>query len=557
MNDTNDTGGGLSVASNSGGTITFSGSTKQFNTGSSDAVNLSTNTGATIGLTGGGLAIDTTTGKGLTATGGGTVTVTGSTNTINSTNATALNVVSTAIGDNDLNFMSISSGNSDAGADPANGIVLNTTSNANGKLVVSGNASAGTGGTIQHATDSDVLLTSIPGGVSLSRMNITNAAEDGIHGSSVAGLNVDNSSVSSNGDGTFGASDGDRGVDITDLTGTNTFNTDTFSSNKTDGIVITNTTGSSNTTVTGGTYSGTVANDGVREVVNSSGSGTHTLDVEGGSYTNNNGDQVQMNNDSTGTAVANFTVNNITGTSPVTATGGTPPFAGGGITASTSSAGTLNADVTNNTITGSNASDINFTVHSGSNTINGTATGNTLRSNTADGIQIDSAGATGTPHLNTLITGNTITGSPQGTANGFNTAGIELFQSGSTNMQATVQNNFIRDPRTVALNGIRAQAGQTGSTDNGTLCLDIGSSTNAALKNDATGGGANSGQTDIRLIQRGNTTFQLPGYTGADNDTTAVANYVAARNTGSAGAAFNAAPGFTNTSPAGSGCTQP
>jgi hypothetical protein len=124
-------------------------------------------------------------------------------------------------------------------------------------------------------------------------------------------------------------------------------------------------------------------------------------------------------------------------------------------------------------------------------------------------------------------------------------------------MQATVQNNFIRDPRTVALNGIRAQAGQTGSTDNGTLCLDIGSSTNAALKNDATGGGANSGQTDIRLIQRGNTTFQLPGYTGADNDTTAVANYVAARNTGSAGAAFNAAPGFTNTSPAGSGCTQP
>jgi hypothetical protein len=446
----------------------------------------------------------------------------------------------------------------------ANGIRLNNTG-SNKALTVTGtggtctpaNPAGCTGGTIQNSTDSDIKLTSVPGGASLTRMNITTAAEDGIHGSTVTGLNVDNSSISSNGDGSFGPGDGDRGADLTDLTGTNTFTADTFSGNTTDGLVITNTTGSSSTTVTGGTYSGTTANDGVREVVSSTGSGTHTLDVEGGTYSNNNGDQVQMNNDSSGTAVANLTVNSITATSPVTATGGTPPFAGGGITASTSSNATLNANVTNNSITGANASPINFTVHSGSNTINGTATGNTIRSNSADGIQIDSAGATGTPHLNTLIANNTITGSPQGTANGFNTAGIELFQSGSTDMQATVRNNFIRDPRTVALNGIRAQAGQTGSTDTGTLCLDLGSSTNSALKNDATGGGVNSGQADIRLLQRGNTTFQLPGYTGADNDITAVANYVAARNIGSASATFNAAPGFTNTSPAGSGCTQP
>jgi hypothetical protein len=425
---------------------------------------------------------------------------------------------------------------------------------------VAGTGSAGTGGTIQNSTASGITLATVPGGVSLSRMNITGSADDGIHGSSVAGLSVDNSSVSSNGDGTFGASDGDRGFDLTDLTGTSSFTSDTVSTNRTDGLVINNTTGNSTTTVTGGTWSGTVANDAIREVVNGTAGGAHSLDVENATFSNNNGDQAQMAVDSTGgtPATGTFTVNNATITSPVTATGGTPPFAGGGITASTSNAGTLNATITSNSITGANAAAVNLTVHSGTNTLNGTVTGNTIRSTSSDGIQVDSAGSTGTPHMNTLISSNTITGSPQGTANGFSTAGIEFFQSGSTVMNGTLRSNFIRDPRTVALNGIRAQAGQTASADNGTLCLDLGDSSlsNPTLKNDATGGGVNSGQADIRLIQRGNTTFKVAGtpqYAGANNDIAAVAAYVAARNTGSVGAAFNASPGFTGAS----GCTQP
>ena len=47
------------------------------NGGTSTAVSLTNNTGATINFTGGGLDIDATSGGGFHATGGGTVNVTG------------------------------------------------------------------------------------------------------------------------------------------------------------------------------------------------------------------------------------------------------------------------------------------------------------------------------------------------------------------------------------------------------------------------------------------------------------------------------------------------
>ena len=542
---TDASGTAVSVANQNGGTKTFSGNVNAAGT----AVSLSTNTGATMNFSGGLTAAR------FAATGGGTVSVTdpngaGTTpdNVLDGRSSTALNVADTTIGDSDLNFTSISATN----ANP--GINLSNTSNSNGRLAVIGTSSGVSGGIVTGSSGNNITLANVPGGVSLSRMGITGAQDDGVHGSGVNGFSIDNSTVGSNGDGTYATGDGDRAFDFTDLTGTSAFTNDVVPSNRTDGLVIRNTTGNSSTTVTGGNWNGTIQNDAIREVVSAS-SGTHSLDVEDGTFSGNNGDQVQMNNDSSSsTAVANLTVNRITGSSTVVPTGTASPVAGGGITGATSGGGVLNATITNNAITGSNASAVNLTAHGGSDTINGKVTGNTIGSTSADGIQVDSAGATGTPHLNTLITNNTITGSPQGQPNGFNTAGIEFFQSGSTVMNGTLKGNVIRDPRTIALNGIRAQAGMTGSTDSGTLCLDMGDPSTASLKNDATGGGVNSGQADIRLIQRGNTTINLPGYAGGSSDTTAVGSFVAARNLGSAGASYNAAPGFTGT---GSGCNHP
>jgi VCBS repeat-containing protein len=213
------TGAGIRVQNKTGGTVTLSGTTKTLNTGANPAVTLSSNTGATINFTNGGLDIDTTSGAGFSATGGGTVTVTGSNNTINSTSATALNVVSTTIGASGLNFLSISAGNNTAAADPANGIVLNTTGSSGGLTVAGdgGVSNNGSGGTIQNTTAEGVLLSNV-GAVSLNYMNITNPGTDGIrattlnNGLTVSRVNIDDSS---------GTAPADKAIDIGDfVTGT-------------------------------------------------------------------------------------------------------------------------------------------------------------------------------------------------------------------------------------------------------------------------------------------------------------------------------------------------
>jgi hypothetical protein len=64
---------------------------------------------------------------------------------------------------------------------------------------------------------------------------------------------------------------------------------------------------------------------------------------------------------------------------------------------------------------------------------------------------------------------------------------------------------------------------------------------------------------DLRLRQRRLTTVRLPGYTGLNNDKSAVQTYVS-RNTLTTVNASNTVStggGYVNTSPAGSACTQP
>lgn len=193
---------GINVSSCTGGTVTFSGSTKTINTGANTAVTLSSNTGATINFTGGGLAITTTSGTGFSATGGGTVTVQGTGNTINSTSATALNVTSTTIGASGLTFQSISSGNNNASADPANGIFLSSTGTSGG-LTVTGDGSNTTkggnasGGTIQNIFGSDATTAGIgiylnnTANVVLRRMTINGTLQNnGIYGESVRNLTL-------------------------------------------------------------------------------------------------------------------------------------------------------------------------------------------------------------------------------------------------------------------------------------------------------------------------------------------------------------------------------
>ncbi len=163
---------GINVSNCSGGTITFAGATKTMNTPAVNPVTLSTNTGATINFTGGGLVITSTTATGFNATGGGSINVTGTGNIITSTTGTALNVVSTSFGGSGATFQSISSSGG------ANGIVLNSSS---GNLTVTGDGSGfanGSGGSLSNITggvlgNAPVYMLTASGTITLRSMNMS------------------------------------------------------------------------------------------------------------------------------------------------------------------------------------------------------------------------------------------------------------------------------------------------------------------------------------------------------------------------------------------------
>jgi hypothetical protein len=201
----------LSSVTSSGGTnpIGFSGSQKKINTGTGAGVNLDNNDGGTITFSGGGLDIATTSGVGFQAiNGAAAVNVTGSGNSISSTNAAALNVASTTIGASGLTFQSISAGNNDTGADPANGIVLNNTGSSGG-LTITGSGTANSGGVIQHTGSHGVALMSTSN-VQFNYFAIHDTGDHGIFGDGVNNLTFRDSTIYNFGNATpsSGASEG-------------------------------------------------------------------------------------------------------------------------------------------------------------------------------------------------------------------------------------------------------------------------------------------------------------------------------------------------------------
>jgi hypothetical protein len=121
------------------------------------------------------------------------------------------------------------------------------------------------------------------------------------------------------------------------------------------------------------------------------------------------------------------------------------------------------------------------------------------------------------------------------------------------NYQVTVTGNTVSNPGTINtdFNGIQLNNGIV-STDNFSSCVDIKTNT---LTNSGKGA-VSPNNNDLRLRQRQSTTVRLPGYAGANNDNTAVQNFLTGQNTL---ATVNA----TNTVPTGGGyvggasCTQP
>jgi hypothetical protein len=260
---TDDVGQLVQVTNTTGGAKTFSGAITDGNDGDGSGISLTNNTGATINFQG-GLLLSTGANPAFTATGGGTVNVcdenpcnpaaTGAlVNTLTTTTATALNVASTAIGANNLEFRAISANGG------ANGIVLNGTG-TDGGLQVKGtggtctSAASCTGGSIQNTSADGVSLTSTRN-VSLTRMFIFSSGGSNVDAVSVTNLTLANLWVDSSNDhgvrgnnltnltisgGTYhrGGADAEptcnlNGVEITNLLGTNSVTGATFSRSNT------------------------------------------------------------------------------------------------------------------------------------------------------------------------------------------------------------------------------------------------------------------------------------------------------------------------------------
>lgn len=166
------TASGITIA-NTSATMAFDGSVS-LSTETSAAVSLTNNTGGLVRFSG-GLSLTTSSGEALVATGGGELEVTGSNNAIDTLTGRALRMQDTGIGAGGLTFESISSDGA------PNGISLQNTGSVGG-LTVTGDGSLmnnGSGGTIQNTT-SDAVYLFDTFNVSLTSMNITAPAQEGI-----------------------------------------------------------------------------------------------------------------------------------------------------------------------------------------------------------------------------------------------------------------------------------------------------------------------------------------------------------------------------------------
>ena len=565
------------VVSNSTATITYSGS---INDSAGAGVSLTTNTGSTITVNG-PLTISSGASTAFSATGGGTVNVcddnpcnsaaTGSiVNTLTSTTGTAINVVSTNIGANNLEFKSISSS---GGTAP--GIILDTTGSSGGLKVVGDgtNTSVGgnsTGGIISNKSGSDGSTSQGIGiylnntsNVVLRRMTINGTNQNfGIRGVNTTNVTIEYSTISgTNGDS---AALDEGSVNFDNWLGTGAITSSIIEGGFEDNLNIVNTSGTLNRLViTGSTFGfNNTVNGNNNILIESQNAGT-TLNftLQSSTIKGARADWLNASANSSSTMdaiVDGNTFDNL-------GMNAHPGAAAGGNRVVFGAVGTLTVDVRNNTMKGSKGEAVRVR-----STATGALTGTVdarVRNNvigvaaTANSGSAESSGififVDGGGDADVAITNNQIFQ--------YNNHGILLQDGDEINdgsvFNATVTGNTVNSPGNINtdFNGIHLNNGTVGATDNFTSCVDIGGA--GVLANDIVGSGngtVSPNNQEFRLRQRQSTTVRLPGYGGANNNDAAVVAYIQGRNTvtGGNGAASNTVPtggGFIG----GAACTQP
>ena len=494
------------------------------------------------------------------------------------TTGTALNVANTTIGSEDLTFQSISSNGGSAA-----GIILDNTGSSGG-LHVTGTGTAGSGGTIANKSGADVSTLNTDGtanitgssgigilarntvDLQLARMQLNDFSNFALIGQNVVGFSLTDSVIN----GTNGSNDAiDEGsVTFDNLRGTATISNTTITGGFEENVSIQNTTntgGPLNMTVSGSTFAtsaGSLANDAFQFIAD--GNSVMNLTLQNSTFTTARGDLIHVvSRGATSSIDVNFTGNTLSNNHPSILSGG------GGATFEADnqvSNSVLTFDILNNTFRDAVGVALNVFKGPGGGTVSGTISGNTIGvagvdlsgSSQAGGINVDMDGG-GT--VTVAITNNTI--------QEYNADGIHLnigsaLGGNDGTFNATVTGNTTiagagAEPGGFASNGFEINAGtnSTGGTpsgpDNHVVNLKLSGN------NFVDGGNASLFEDDVNLRDRFSVRVNLTGYTGASNDATAIATYVAGQNPGAETVTVSSlsGDGFFNTSPAGSDPPQP
>ncbi|HEX8453305.1 MAG TPA: Ig-like domain-containing protein [Longimicrobium sp.] len=555
LSKTNNSGSGITLSSNTGGTITFSGTSKVFSTGTSAAVNITGN-GATILFTGGGLDIDVSgsNATGFTASGGGSVTVQGSNNVIDLTTgsnaAVALSVSGTTIAAGGLNFTRISANGG------ANGIFLNNTGSTAG-LTVTGNGAAatpaGTGGTIQNTTGTDGSTSGI--GIylnntvnpSFSWMQLNDHAGHAIKGSGLTNFTLVKTRITGTSGNNINGPYYEGAISLTDVVGAAAVTGSNISGGTLENIRFINTTGTLNRLVMDGDtlgHNGTLGGQSV--LVEAQGTAVMKVTVQNSRFTGSRDQQFQLNMVGTGANDLVFTNNVLTNSHSNSLAGGVLVSGGGAGTNPT-----LTYNISNNNIQGAKASALIVSKPNTTGSYVGTIGSNII--GTAGVANSGSAGGSGISLIwavqgthSTSITNNQIFQ--------YNNFGISLQTGGvaatgvthNATLNATVTGNTIANPGTLGaldINGIYLNSG-TNSGDAYQVCLGLNNNT---LTGSGKDNGSGVGQ-DYYFRGRFVTTVRLPGYTGAA-DGSGLPGYLVPRTNGAFTTGYSSQSGtnFQNT----------
>jgi hypothetical protein len=360
----------------------------------------------------------------------------------------------------------------------------------------------------------------------LNLLTVNGGSQQGINGSSVTNFHLLSSTVQNIGNDT-----GEDGVRVQNLLGTSEISNSTISNNRSRQVNIKNLSGANlNFTMNGCTLENPSAGTYGEYLMQFSGqtAANMTANIQGSVFRFNPALAGGFQSNSVGSSAMNITINNSTFTSLNAAS---IDIAQGG-------SANVTFNVTSNTLTGNTQGNLINIYRAGSSipasTLKGKILNNTLGdpnnssvvgSAAGSGIAVSSLGSgTTTVQVDnnrvSRVTQHGIYVSLQENSSGFNT------------VNATVSNNRISNYNSAeaGFHGIMVQSGTTGAPpdgtdDKGTICAAISGNTSID------GPDTPYSNHAIRVRQRYLTAFRMPGYTGANNDDTAVVNFIKGNNT--------------------------